>query len=187
MQEDSFANEESVCELVDEITRYLKEQRSGDTNKNWTTAIWRFFRKFAENKRWKLYPESQPYKGEYLVDFILFEDDYGPRIACESQWSHWRRDPKESIDWAFDKLRGVKADVKLLLYEWERKPDDGNPDEPIRKIFTSYLSNNALITNSEAFAFIQYDGDTPYAYWWKPTRSGRHSEYEVNFKKIKLR
>jgi hypothetical protein len=144
----------------------------------WTTAVFDALVEFSNQRSWKLHPEERPYRGEYLTDFMLFEDDYGPRVACESQWWHIRSVHEDKLDWAFDKLRGVKADVKLFICEGELSA--------INAIAKKYLSNYALISSSEAFLTMTFNHGQPAAFSWLPKREGVHKPSEIAFEQILL-
>jgi hypothetical protein len=137
-----------------------------------TYAIWLTFKHLADEKsrsgpKWTLYPEDGPYSGEYLVDWALFENDYGLRIACESQWG---TNLKE-LEWAFDKLRGVKSDVKVLIYERKRRSDP--PDQEVRKVLEKYLKGYCLLSQNESFLFIEFDKGRAASYVFRPSRDGK--------------
>ena len=98
----------------------------------YTRAIWNYFDQLRSEYEppWKLYPETEPkrgkVKGEFLIDFSLFDDHLGCRIACESEWEL----DVGRIGWAFDKLMAVKADLKILVFQM--KHEDGEPRLPNR-------------------------------------------------------
>jgi hypothetical protein len=71
-----------VEDLLNNLTRSLSDPKQ-KSNKDWTSAVWNHFSKFANSRKWELFPKAGPYKGEYLVDFIIFDQGYGPRIAIE--------------------------------------------------------------------------------------------------------
>jgi hypothetical protein len=144
----------------------------------WTEAVYKALREYKDGRRgWEIYPDTVAKRGEYLCDFMLFEKGYGPRIACESQWWHSWGNPYGKLDWSFDKLRGVKADVKIFIYEGELKRCE--------KIYRSYLSDNALLSPNEAFLFLKFDEEFK-ASWWKPSRQGVHRADEIIFDAIAL-
>jgi hypothetical protein len=80
----------------------------------------------------------------------------------------------------------VKADVKLLIYEWEIPPTENGPDPKLKKMLLQYLQNYELLTPKEAFVFLQYRGFNPSAYWWKPLRTGTHKDTEIKFQLLNL-
>jgi YD repeat-containing protein len=103
---------------------------------------------------------ERPYAGEYLLDFVLWETGYGPRILCESQWQHLFGQ-LEAIEWAFDKLRGVKGDIKVLIYEREPGADSTQPpnEDANRPAILFQASANAsqpTYTAAGALAYAQY-------------------------------
>jgi len=195
MGKQSIATKPFIESLLNDLTKALSgpELRR---NKDWTDAVWYFFSKFTSNGQsksrksdeWDFHPKSRSSGrgGEYLVDFILLENGYGPRIAVECEWQFWRKDALRSIDWAFDKLRGVKSDIKLLIHEWRVPPTAGGPDQKLRERIVQYISDYELISPNEAFVFLQYNGGAAYAYWWKPRRAGSHKKNEIKFELLKL-
>ncbi len=188
MRVQSIATKDFAVELLRRLHKEISIS-TPTTNRQWTDVLWKFFNKYKSGRRpkWTMFPKERARKGEYLVDFILFEEGYGPRIAVESEWQYWRhKKPLDRIDWAFDKVRGVKADVKLLVYEWKTPPSSGEPDRQVRKRIVQYLENYALLTPKEAFVFLQYTGDRPYGYWWQPRHEGIHSEEEIKFQELTL-
>jgi hypothetical protein len=180
---DSIANERTVTELANTLTTRIPELAHSDPKERWTHGVFEAFKEYAKSKGWKLYPENGPYKGEYLLDFVLWEAGYGPRVVCESQWQHRFRQ-LEAIDWAFDKLRGVKGDVKVLIYEREPGPDDTQPPSEVREILEGYLMDMALLSPDEAFLFLNITASGQEAHWWKPVNPGKQDKIE--FKKISL-
>jgi len=50
------------------------------------------------------------------------DERLGPRIACESELGNIGK-----INWSFDKLGGVKADIKILIFEWPSRDDQKLP------------------------------------------------------------
>jgi hypothetical protein len=53
---------------------------------------------------------------------MLMDDRLGPRTAFESDFGDISR-----IDLAFDKLRGMKSDIKVLILESDFAPEDLMP------------------------------------------------------------
>lgn len=105
--------------LPEEAQEASKEHAHPDGRQVYTEAVWTCFNSLRAHlgEGWSLYPAAiakGPGKagGEYLVDFMLMDGILGPRIACESELGRIR-----NIDWALDKLRGVKSDIKILLFE----------------------------------------------------------------------
>lgn len=120
-----------------------------------------------------IHPKEAPYKSEYLVDFIFWDDGYGPRLACECQWLHWRNSGIGGIKWAFDKLRGVKSDLKVFIFD---------ADFEVESIFRSFLVDIALHYTTEQYMFIQFDQSKTKAVTWKPLRNGVHQLEDIVFK-----
>ena len=169
----SIANEGAVTELADFLSETIPRLASSSRARDWTDAVFLAFHEYAAKDGrtdWQLYPEDRAKKGEYLCDFMLFQTNYGPRIACESQWEHHERfGPHQSnLDWAFDKLRGVKADIKVFICEatvaeWN-------------KVKTEYLTNYELLSTEEAFLLLRWDHDHFEKAWWKPKENGSQSQ-----------
>jgi hypothetical protein len=141
-------------------------------NKVWTLAIYEALADVGKAFNLKIYPENSPYKGEYLVDFMLWDESYGPRLACECQWLHWRNPGTSGIEWAFNKLRGVKSDLKVLVFD---------ADTEVESIFRSYLVETALHYPSEQYLFVQFDRSESKVFSWKPVRHGAHLPEEIVF------
>jgi hypothetical protein len=156
--------------LASEIPLELNPGLSGNTQ--WTQAVYEVLRALAQERQWKIYPEEKPYKGEYLCDFTLFEEGYGCRIACESQWSFGIGDNNAKVDWAFDKLRGVKADIKLFVFE--------GSDEEWPDMRDAYLRDNAQLSVDESFLILHWKGDRFIKSWWKPNCNGQQ-DHEIRF------
>jgi hypothetical protein len=136
------------------------------TNGAWTEAVYQSLTAFKQEKSWKIFPPEKCYLGEYHCDFMLFEDGYGCRLACESQWQTFRSNAGE-LKWAFDKLRGVKSDVKLFIFEG---PDTWRDD--IRE----YLEGYAQLDPVETFVFMRWNHKRWELSWWKPMVAGIQTE-----------
>ena len=110
---------------VSELARHLsasipKFAEHAKSTGAWTEAVYQAFIEYKNGRPgWEIYPNAKVKKGEYLCDFMLFEQGYGPRIACESQWWHTWGDHYDKLQWSFDKLRGVKGDIKVFIFEGE--------------------------------------------------------------------
>lgn len=117
----------------------------------WTVAVYESLKEVASEQGWKIFPEERCYAGEYLCDFTLFDPDYGCRIACESQWNHTGgAGHVDVLGWAFDKLRGVKSDLKLFVFE-------GTDDEWLA-VVAKYLDGYAQLSVGEAFLALRWNG-----------------------------
>ena len=152
-----------------ELGNFLAERipfkaKSNLKAKPWTQAVFEALREFSEKKSWELHPSDRPYVGEYLCDFTLFEKCYGCRIACESQWNHGDSKHESDLSWAFDKLRGVKADVKLFIFE-------GTEDHE-KSVLGEYLQNYAQLSPEETFILLRWTGSTFVGSWWTPEIAG---------------
>ena len=168
-------------ELVPLQIRPADETESG--RKEWTRAIWRYLNDFCskQNPRWHLFPESEPrlgrVKGEFLNDFAVFDSYRGCRIACESEWGGIN-----DVSWAFDKLRAVKADIKLLIFQEKHLGTELSPAH--LKVFREYLApSHHHVPGREFYLFLQYEGDKAQTFLWEPACIGPlevdsiHAEY----------
>lgn len=172
----SIANEIEVIALAKTLSSricFIAEQ-DRPYPFTWTTAVWMAFKEIARDRGWKLYPEQRPFKGEFLLDFVLWETNYGPRIVCESQWQH-RFNGIDAIDWAFDKLCCIKGDIKILIYEWGNEPDGSQPPNDVRDVVVRSLEDLSLLSNGEAFLLLNITKTQQWAHWWQPVNSGRQS------------
>jgi hypothetical protein len=171
--------------VVQAITASVPARVKSGKNKDWTLAIWEELSLLSKKYDLRLYPQKGPYKGEYLVDFMFF-DSQGPVFACESQlWSPLSDEDQnlKDIEWAFDKLRGVKAPLKLLIFE-QRMDPNGQFPEPLHGRIKNYLLRYNGHQASETYLFIQFDNDRSAAFKWKPLNDGIHDE-EIAFEKVK--
>ncbi|SEB40875.1 hypothetical protein [Terriglobus roseus] len=148
--------------LAEWLTREIPQRAAKDNNGAWTEAVFESLKEFALEKGWKIFPEVKCYQGEYHCDFMLFEHGYGCRLACESQWQTHRSDVGE-LKWAFDKLRGVKADVKLFVFEGTDSWQDD-----IRE----YIEGYAQLDPVETFVFMRWNEKSWKRYLWKPQVRG---------------
>jgi len=151
-------NEENIGEFAARLSeRIVSHANNSPNNGPWTAAVFKSLQEVASARGWKIFPEEKPYRGEYLCDFMLFEIEYGCRIACESQW-WWDTDPLHGLEWAFDKLRGVKSDLKLFIYE-------GN-DGDLESLVSKYLERNAQIAKGELFLALRWSKDHFENHFW---------------------
>jgi hypothetical protein len=166
----SIADKVYVIDLGTSLALEIPELVANDPDKNttWTSAVYEALKKYAKQKDWKIYPEEKCYKGEYLCDFTLFEEGYGCRIACESQWSFGIGDNNAKVDWAFDKLRGVKSDLKLFIFE-------GSENE-WPTIRDNYLKDYAQLSVDEAFLILHWQKDHFIKSWWQPKKNGQQED-----------
>ncbi len=136
-----------------------------DTCSPWTLAVHQALKQFGKEQEgeWDIFPKERPCKGEYLCDFMLFEKNYGCRVACESQWDHGA-DLAWEIDWAFDKLRGVKSDIKLFVYEGAEKH--------FRAAVEKHLVEYAQLEPTEVFVALRWKKPSFEASWFQPVKSG---------------
>jgi hypothetical protein len=150
----------------------------------WTRAVWSYFQEFRLKYGWMLYPEAPPnggkVKGEFLTDFALFDGRIGCRIACESEWGNLGR-----VQWAFDKLRSVKADLKILIFQ------DGHANGNKLSIHFESLFKESLSMcahhhpGHEIYLFIQFDREEANLFLWEPTSNGPFSKEQIQIEQIK--
>lgn len=163
-----------------ELPRFAMEcsEKSKSERPEWTWGVWKFwdsYRRSETMKRgriWELCPE-EPRKGEYLVDFMLFEKGYGPRIACESEWE----ESPDEVLWDFEKLTGVKSDIKVLIH-------DCQSGDLLKKLSGAIPGNaNALVSPREGFLIVGFEGDrVRESRWWIPDREGPFEIEEIEFR-----
>jgi hypothetical protein len=173
----SIAGKSFIQELASRISRDLPKlsaeclDRTSSGTREYTWAVGQFWEEYRRGKGpgWTLYPQGGGTSGHYLVDFILFDKAYGPRIACESEWGRGWQD----VVWDFDKLVGVKSDVKVLIHECGSKELMGGLKDAI--------SGNALISSSEAFLVVGFEGEKSQAHWWIPDGSGPFAIKDIDF------
>jgi hypothetical protein len=100
-----------------------------------------------------------------------------------SQWQHGS-DAMQAIDWAFDKLRLVKGDIKVLIYEVANQPEGTQLPRPVGKVVTEYLMELSLLSTDEAFLFLNFNRQEKWTHWWQPNYSGKPSQ--ILFAPIRL-
>jgi hypothetical protein len=133
-----------------------------------TLAVHNALQVHAQNNGWRIYPELKPYVGEYLCDFMLFEKGHGCRIACESQWTNVRGHHLADIEWAFEKLLGVKSDIELFIFE-------GSEDDWLA-VQSKYLVNYAQLTTEKVFVLLRLEHGKFSKSWWLPHKNGRQTD-----------
>jgi hypothetical protein len=187
-----LATRESAISLVKDMSEKLpglaerlakKHGMTRSGKKEYTKAIWHYLEDLRKTRGWTLWPKKPPIggrvKGEYLTDFSLCDEDLGYRIACESEWGNFK-----CIEWAFDKLRAVKADTKVLIFQAPHTNDGRLPDE-ISKLFRgNFAKCGHHHPNHEVYVFIQFDGDSSKCFIWTPTKSGPLDEDSIYIEPI---
>lgn len=181
---DRAINREEAIQIARDLGKQLPQlvkQKSVSGRTEWTKAIWCFFKKMQEDyPTWILYPSGEPIKGrvagEYMVDFCLYDPQRGIRIACESEWGDIGR-----IDWGFDKLRSIKADLKILIFQASHSPIDGVDEaKDIFARIESYLcSSHHHHRDREFYLFLQWDHDQVKLFRWEPEHEGPFKAGEV--------
>lgn len=161
---------QETLELGREIAERIPQLAIGQKNADaWTTAVHTALsHAVIQRTGWRLQPSDVPKRDEYLCDFMLMEVGYGCRVACESQWNHGASRHQGNLDWAFDKLRGVKADVKLFICEGE--------DAHWGAVSKSYLLDYAQLSPDETFVVLRWSHDHFVKTWWSPTVAGLQRE-----------
>jgi len=152
----------------------------------WTRAVWQYFDShYREAHGWEMYPATKPVKGrvagEFMTDFALFERGRGYRIACEGQWGA----NLESIDWAFDKLRSVKAEIKILLFEREHEHEPRLPndvDAMVREYLAECGNHHA---DHEFYLFLQFSGRHAKLFIWQPKQIDGYTAESVNIEPLR--
>lgn len=169
----SMATSDFVFELDTFLAKDIpKRAAKSISNRMWTEAVYKSLTHFCERYRWSINPKERCYVGEYLCDFTLHEEGYGCRVACESQWQHWNGSHQAGLEWAFDKLRGVKSDVKLFVFE--------GTEEEWQGVINAYLTNYAQLSPSEAYLSLRWQGNQFVTSWWKPKQDGKQT-IPINF------
>jgi hypothetical protein len=185
-REDAVAIGRQLRKQLPALSKVQDSTTSGRTE--YTRAIWNYFDQLRSKYEppWKLYPETEPkrgkVKGEFLIDFSLFDERLGCRIACESEWEV----DVGRIGWAFDKLMAVKADLKILVFQM--KYEDGAPRLPNR--LEERLVRDALNAcghhhpGHECYLLMQFDHSESRLFFWEPKHSGPYSSGEIEFEFI---
>lgn len=171
--------------LPEQARELSKEHAHPEGREVYTKAVWQCFSNLRTQlgEGWRLYPASigkgaGKASGEYLVDFMLMDETFGPRIACESELGSAR-----NIDWALDKLRGVKSDVKILVFEDDFAQEGGLPPR-VAELARQYLANFGHYLSSEYFLFIQLSQNACKCFLWSPPSRGPFQEEEIVFREI---
>jgi len=187
----SMANEQAIRDLAEQIGRRVKKlaenyaetypyRKTPSERREWTWAVGRFWEEYCQSKSqeggppWELCARDHATKekGEYLVDFMLFQEGYGPRIACESEWGM----SPAGIQWDFEKLAGVKSDIKVLVHQCRFEQIERRLKEAIRDTVGAHVSP------SEAFLVMGFESETkPEACWWIPDRNGPFTLKDIEF------
>lgn len=168
--------------LSKEATRVAGGHMHPNGKEPWTKAVWHCFEtlRVELGAGWTLYPKDPgkgpgKAKGEYLADFLLMDETFGPRIACESELGNAGK-----CDWSFDKLRGLKADIKMFIFEMGFTENDSLPP-PIESMVTGYLSNHAHFLANEHFLLVQLSFGKTRCFHWEPTIRGPYTPTQIHF------
>jgi hypothetical protein len=148
--------------------------------------VWSYFNNLQTQysaHEWVLFPATPPSKGrvvgEYIVDFTLFDPKLGCRIACESEWADIDR-----IDWAFDKLRSVKADIKILIFQWDHTEDGQLPTLVMERIRPYLANTHHHHPNREHYLLLQWQEETARIFLWTPQQPGPFVEEPIYFEPV---
>ncbi len=177
-----MSRESLASALVSAITVDARRRAKIGSSRDWTRAIWDSLKSLADKRALKLYPEEGPYRGEYHLDFTIWEEGYGPLVCIESQWLHWsQKDPLNAFGWAFDKLQGLKCDLKVLVFDWEGLDSQRLPrklEQRLRVSMCGYQMNSL----DEHYLLIWFSGSDSRVFEWKPLRREKHSPKDVTFR-----
>ena len=162
-----------------------QEHAHPDGREVYIKAVWTCFASLRAHlgEGWSLYPKAigrgaGKASGEYLVDFMLMDETFGPRIACASELGKI-----QSIDLALDKLRGVKSDVKILLFEDDFDAKGGLPPK-IAELARQQLAKSGHYLPSEYFLFLKLSQNECKCFMWSPPSRGPFREEDVSFAEL---
>jgi hypothetical protein len=179
-QASSVSLAEDMSKKLPELAKIYTEQhgKTKSGKKEWTNAVWQYFEDFRKTEGWALWPKEAPIggraKGEFLTDFSLFDETFGFRIACESEWGNL-----QCIKWAFEKLAAVKADTKVLIFE-RTHTEDGKLPTKVEELLKERLAScGHHHPGHEVYLFIQFDHDNSRSFFWEPLQSGRPEEIQI--------
>ena len=173
--------ENLVSTLVNAITVDARKRAKIGSSRDWTQAIWDSLKNLAEERNLAIHPTEGPYKGEYHLDFTLWEEGFGPIVGVESQWLHWRqKDPLDSVGWAFDKLQGIKCDLKVFIFDWDGLNARKLPPKIVQRLRDS-MCEYQMNSTSEHYVLIWFSGPYSEVFEWRPIRTGKHSPRELTF------
>jgi hypothetical protein len=172
--------------IINEHPEVERTHPSAGENESWTKTVWKSFELLRQRlgKNWEIHPPTMPAgkgrgKGEFLLDFVLFDNRLGPRIACESEMGV---SGLSAYEWAFSKLAAVKSDIKIFLVE---HPISGSNLPPeIEAIAKRKLSNTAHLDPREHYVIIQCDGPKWNCLHWSPPNPGPLQHSEISFKSL---
>ena len=160
------------------IDRFSKSRKRKGYKYPWTAAIYACFRQLADDPqqighksrhRWIIYPSERPYAGEFMTDFAIYEEGYGFRVACESQWHEANN--TERVSDAFAKLLHVKSDLKVLIFESPH--DEGCTETKLLfdSLHRNYLKDYMHFSAHEDYLLMQWHGSKARCYLWRPFNS----------------
>jgi hypothetical protein len=162
--------------LESTIDRFASSTTSERYKYRWTAAVYVCLKVLAKDpskaglaseRKWTLYPTERPYAGEFITDFAIYEEKYGFRVACESQWHEGGNNVKRVSD-AFAKLLHVKSDLKVLIFE----SDHGETNARTRALFealrNNYLTDYMHFSGHEDYLLMQWSGAKVKCYLWRP-------------------
>jgi hypothetical protein len=187
MKDHLATREEAIAigkQMHNQLLALSQKYQKSDTGRiEWTKAIWDYFDCLRTNYDWGFAPENQPTygkaKGEFLTDFALFDERFGNRVICESEWGNIGR-----IQGAFDKLREVKGDLKIIVFQFKFEGERRLPDKLERLFKQSLASSGHHHPGHEFYLFIQFEGDESRLFLWEPISSGPFSEGEIKIEQV---
>jgi hypothetical protein len=184
----SLATRDDAIEIGKQMQQHLPilakdHAPTGSGRLGYTKAIWHYFDKLRTANDWGFSPKTCPTggkaKGEYLTDFALYDDKIGNRIACESEWEGIQK-----IQWAFDKLKGVKGDLKILVFQ-EGFTADGTLPANVDDLLRQGLANSGHHhPGHEFYLFIQFDREQSRLYLWEPLSSEPLNVSEIRIDRV---
>lgn len=172
--------------LSKEVDGISNSHARPDGREPWTKAVWHCFEalRVELGSNWSLYPKEPGKgpgraKGEYLADFLLMDETYGPRIACESELGD-----SGKLDWSFDKLRGLKADIKMFIFEMDFT-DTGRLPVAVDEMVRVYLADHGHFLPNEHFLLVQLSSNMTRCFHWEPSTRGPYKAKDIEFALLK--
>ena len=164
--------------LHQKIKKALNEQKNEKDSSTWSKKVWTskvksFVSKLAPKEGHQVYASSSKNVrgGEWLFDLIWVKGNYEENrierviLAMESEWDR----SKGSIDYDFQKLMVVRADLRVMLFNTKKKEKweeiISSLKEQVKKFSQSQDGDRYLfggwIDEKEAFEFEEYTYSVP--------------------------
>jgi hypothetical protein len=155
---------ETARRFVIGFARYCAPAKSeDDSDEAWTRSVRKRFIDMCPDDCYPLPADPLSRTGEYLVDYTWSEHEKGKRIilAAESEWgtgwytqTYW-----EPVEHDFEKLLGIKAPVKVLIFGSVLNSRDQDPGMNFSAQFalmrlTKSLQNYGHHLPGEVYIFI---------------------------------